>query len=205
MKSKQAARIAFVLSVAALIALSGCAGAPKHMNEVGQDKANYAPTADTSVIVFMRPSGMAFRVQSTVFDVSDENTPSKIIGIIAAKKRVAYVVKPGTHRFMVLGESADFMDAELEAGKTYYAFVAPRMGAWKARFSLDPVNKDELKSDGDFKGCDASCGWLEMSSETDAWAEKHKIEIEAKRTENLAIWIKKPDDQRPKLKIGDSR
>ena len=34
--------------------------------------------------------------------------------------------------FSVVGEAADFLEADLAAGKTYYIQVAPRMGAWKA-------------------------------------------------------------------------
>lgn len=45
---------------------------------------------------------------------------------------------------MVVSEAADFMDAELETGKTYYALVTPRLGVWKARFSLRPMTAVEL-------------------------------------------------------------
>ncbi|PZN84509.1 MAG: hypothetical protein DM484_02725 [Candidatus Methylumidiphilus alinenensis] len=41
---------------------------------------------------------------------------------------------------MVVGENADFMEAELFANRTYYVNVAPRMGCWKARFSLNPLS-----------------------------------------------------------------
>lgn len=54
--------------------------------------------------------------------------------------KVAYHTEPGEHMFMVIAESADFMQATLEAGKTYYAQIVPRPGVWKARFSFRPIN-----------------------------------------------------------------
>jgi hypothetical protein len=188
-----------------LALLSGCAGTVKNMREVPPDKAGYAPTPETAVIVFMRPSTMGFAIQSSVFDVTDEATASRVVGIVAAKKRLAHVVKPGAYRFMVVGESADFMNAEIEAGKTYYAFVTPRMGAWKARFSLLPIGKDQLDTNSALKECNAECSWVELSPDTEKWAQDNMKDIESKRKEYLAVWMKKAEPDRPLLRASDGR
>ena len=114
------------------------------MRTVPLDQVVTGPEEGQSMIVFMRPSGMGYGIQSSVFEI--DNTEPKLAGIVAAKKKVAYRIAPGNHLFMVVGESADFMSAELEANKTYYALVTPRMGMWKARFSLRPVHADELNT-----------------------------------------------------------
>ena len=42
----------------------------------------------------------------------------------------------------LVSEPADFLEANVEAGKTYYIVVDPRIGAFSARFSLYPVRTD---------------------------------------------------------------
>ena len=61
------------------------------------------------MIVFLRPSTLGFAVQSSVFNAT-EDTPD-LVGIVAAKAKVAYQLDPGDYLFMVIGESADFMTA----------------------------------------------------------------------------------------------
>ena len=124
--------------VALALLLAGCAGTVTNMREVPAGEPAMAPEPGKSLVVFMRPSGFGFAIQSSVFEVRD-NDPL-LIGIVAAKAKVGYNVEPGKRLFMAVGESADFMTAELEPNKTYYVQVTPRMGLWKARFSLAPVH-----------------------------------------------------------------
>ena len=108
-----------------LLFLSGCAGPVANMQMVPFERIVSAPEKGKSMVVFLRPSGFGFAIQSSVFEITGD-TPS-LVGIVAARKRVSYQLQPGTHLFMVVGESADFMSAELEANKIYYALVTPRM------------------------------------------------------------------------------
>lgn len=182
--------------------LSGCAGTVKNMQAVPPDRVVSAPVQGKSLVVFMRPSGMAYAIQSSVFDVTG-TTPS-LVGILAAKKKVAYQLEPGQHTFMVVGESGDFMSAELEANKTYYALVTPRMGVWKARFSLKPVTADELKS-AEFTKWLADCEWVEKAPESDAWASDNMADIQSKQKEYYTDWMKKEASERPKLLPKDGK
>ena len=176
--------------------LSGCAGSVKHMQTVSPDQVDTIPDEGKSMIVFMRPSGIGYAIQSSVFEVKDGNP--ELIGIIAAKKKEVHELEPGEHLFMVIGESADFMSAELEANKIYYALVTPRMGVWKARFSLKPVHANELNT-SEFKEWLEECEWVEKSPASDNWARENMNSIYSKYTEYYSKWISKDPSERPVL------
>ncbi len=154
------------------------------------------------MVVFMRPSGMAYAIQSSVFEVKGNDVI--LAGIVAAKKKVAYEVKPGKHLFMVIGESADFMSAELRPNKTYYAYVTPRMGLWKARFSLRPIHAEEF-SEEDFIECMRDCEWVRKSAESENWASSNMADIQSKRHEYYADWMSKGPNERPNLYPQDGK
>ncbi len=180
--------------------LSGCAGTVKNMQPFEGDPATMVPESGKAMIVFMRPSTMGFGVQSSVFRAT-EGTPD-LVGIVAAKAKVAYQVDPGDHLFMVIGESADFMTAKVAAGKTYYARVTPRMGAWKARFSLKPVarpdqNREELDEWLE------NCKWVEKIAASDTWAASNIENIQNKQTRYYKTWMEKDEADRPRLTPED--
>ena len=192
----------WVLASTLIIAfvLSGCAGTIKNMQSFEGDPATIVPESGKAMIVFMRPSTLGFAIQSSVFRVT-EGTPD-MVGIVAAKAKVAYQADPGEHLFMVVGESADFMSAEVEAGKTYYALVTPRMGAWKARFSLKPVTRPE-QDRTDLDGWLGACGWVEKSPATDAWAAENVASVQDKQTRYYKTWMEKDEGDRPRLTPED--
>lgn len=182
--------------------LSGCAGTVKNMQPVPPERVITAPDEGKSLVVFMRPSGIGFAIQSSVFEIIDD-TPS-LIGIVAAKSKVASQVEPGNHLFMVVGENADYMSAEFEANKTYYALVSPRMGVWKARFALNPVDAQELDS-SKFSGWMNSCKWVEKTAESDTW-EKNSLAANTSLHEKYyQKWMAKDPADRPKLQLGDGK
>jgi hypothetical protein len=180
----------------------GCAGTNQYMRSVSGEKGLSVPADNESMVVFMRPSGMGFAVSSSVFDISD--TGEDLVGIVSAKKRVAYNTKPGEHMFMVIGETADFMRANIKPGKTYYALVTPRMGAWKARFSLNPVSKSELSSI-EFKDWLNTCEPTENTPEAFQWAKDNAPSIRTKRAASLVKWNEKPESDKPTLNPDDCR
>ncbi len=185
-----------------LMSLAGCAGKTKHMIAMPSDQIKTSPAAGKSMIIFMRPSTVGFAIQSSVFEVKDEEV--FLAGIVAAKKKVAYELEPGEHLFMVVGESADFMSANLEADKTYYALVTPRIGMWKARFSLRPVNSAELSS-SEFTEWIKECEWVMKSSESEEWASSNMESIQEKRRSYYEKWKDKGSHERPALIPQDGR
>jgi hypothetical protein len=196
-------RVCFFLAASLVaIMLSGCAGAVKNMRTVPPDQAVASPVQGKAMVVFMRPATLGFAIQSSVFEVKQDEP--MLIGIVAAKKKVAYQVDPGKHLFMVVGESADFMSAQLDANKTYYTLVTPRMGMWKARFSLKPVSAAELQSPDFNKWYDA-CEWVEKIPAADTWAADNMTSIKSKQDAYYTKWMNKDSTARPMLHPEDGR
>lgn len=152
-----------------------------------------APTAATvpSRIVFMRPHAFGGAIQASVFDVTGSGD-AKFIGIINMHTQLSYPVQPGRHTFMVVSESADFMEAEIVAGKSYYALVIARPGAWKARFSFVPVRENEKR----VEQWERTLRPVTSTPRTDAWARQNASSIESKRSRYYAEWTSKPESQR---------
>jgi hypothetical protein len=192
---------ASMFAVLALL-ISGCAGTVKNMREVPAGSAAVVPEEGKAMIVFMRSSVLGSGVQSSVFEIRD-NYPS-LVGIVAAKTKVAYRLDPGKHLFMVVGETADFMTGDILPNKTYYALVTPRMGLWKARFSLDPKHKQELNT-SEFNSSLGECKWVEKTPASDSWALGNMGSIQSKRAEYYPEWSQKPETERPHLLPEDGR
>lgn len=189
-----------ILVVASLI--SGCEGTIVHMKQLAADKTPVAAAPGKATVVFLRPSFMGSLIQSSVFEVKDNQ--SLLVGIVAAKAKVAYEVDPGKRLFMAIGESADFMTADLLPNRTYYVLVEPRIGLWKARFGLKPVSGKELDSP-EFKSSLAECRWVEKTDAAENWARGNMASIESKRTEYYADWVKQPEPERPHLSQDDGK
>jgi hypothetical protein len=153
-----------------------------------------------SLVVFMRPSGFGQAIAASVFDVSGPET--KFIGIVNYGSKVAYAVKPGEHTFMVVSEAADFMQAKVAAGRTYYALVTPRPGLWKARFSFRPVRQHELDG-GEFAGWSSATQFVENSPQTLNWAVQNAVDVNSKRSQYWPEWSAKPDVQRASQTLND--
>jgi hypothetical protein len=190
------------LMLAFVFALGGCAGSVKHMSLVPKDRIVSGPQEGKSLVVFLRPSSMAFAIQSVVFEMVD-NKPS-LVGIVASGKKVAYQVNPGKHLFMVTSESGDFLSADLEKDKTYYTLVTPRMGAWRARFSLKPITAGELNST-EFNDWLESCEWVETTEDSFIWATSHLSDIQSIFDKNYVRWMEKDPANRPHLGPQDGR
>ena len=190
-------KLGFVL---AALLFFGCAGSVKNMRQIPDEHAAYAPDPDQALIVFMRPSGFAAAIQSSVFELIDDDP--KLIGIVAAKKKVAYNLGLGEHLFMVIGESADFMKADILPGKTYYVVITPRMGVWKARFSLKPIHKDETDSKNLAKW-EKECHWVEKTNASDQWADSNMPSIQNKKVKYMETWLQRPENERPILRTED--
>ncbi len=195
-----APRCAAFLVVVLASLVSGCAGTITHMQEVSATPSG--PRTGKAMVVFMRPSGLGAAVQSTVYEVQGNNV--SLIGVLAAKAKVAYEVDPGTRLFMVVGENADFMSAELLPNKTYYARVEPRMGLWKARFGLDPVPGKDLGT-ADFKGQLDECRWVVKSPSAEAWLGQNLASVQSKRLDYYPDWASKPAAEKPRLSSADGR
>lgn len=186
-------RAFYIFTLLGTLLLAGCASNP--MDPVA-DQTIPSAAPDKAQVVFMRDAYTGKAIVSSLYDVTDGKT--QFIGVMANGTKIAYPTTPGKHTFMVVSEAADFMEADLVAGKTYYALVTPRMGLWKARFSLWPISNDpeaahSLKSKN-FKGWVEDTDLVTNSPKSLAWYERVKASIEKKRAEYWPVWQEKSAD-----------
>lgn len=182
-------RVTRLLAIAlAAVVFTGCASV--QMKKEGVVAKSAGP--DKAKIVFLRHSFVGSAISASVFDVTAEQ--EKFIGIHENATRIEYLVPPGDHLFMVVGESADFMAASVEAGKTYHAITTPRMGVWKARFSLMPVRTsgsgEFTTTSSDFKTWIAD-PLVEVGPEAEKWYQENRQSIVDKRKEYIVKWNEK--------------
>jgi hypothetical protein len=153
-------------------------------------------TSETTV-VFMRSSVVGMAIKASVYEIVDDETI--FIGMLKNNKRINFNTTPGNHTFMVIAESADFMQADLASGKTYYSVIKPRMGMMKARFSMYPIRSDgtsKFNTDSnDFKKLKRKTQVFTMSEDNKTWYQKHKKKFEKKRTKYWKKWQKKPAEK----------
>lgn len=192
--------IALLAALFVLAALSGCAATSPYMTKAS---ITPQPSSDKALVIFMRPSRYGGGIQASVYDT--RGASNEFIGIVSAKTKVAYQASPGTHLFMVVGENADFMNADLEAGKTYHVLVSPRMGMWKARFSLLPIHNDasakySLKSP-DFAQWKQETSFVQTSPAATAWYHSHAADITAKQAKYMQKWNAASAEQKAELTL----
>src|SRR3954451_17925213 len=168
------------LTLSTVLLLSACASS--HMREVPEPVAVIKPNDNTATLILMRPSMFGGAIQSSVYDI--RSGQSEFVGIVSAGKKLAYEVPAGTRRLMVVGESADFADADFGANQTYFARVVPRFGVWTPRFSLEPVPASSPDLESDLK----SCTWVENTPASHNWAGANMPNINAKKAEYLPAW-----------------
>jgi hypothetical protein len=176
--------------LAATLFATGCAS-NKMLDAPEQEVI--APPTDKAQVIFLRSSFVGSAIQSVIYDATDGGT--EFIGILSNGKMLSYTVDPGKHMFMVVSEAADFMEANLVGGKTYYAIVTPRMGAWRARFSMSPVRNGgagEFQYDSsDFRDWIADAEFSQNTSESHAWAKENHASVQEKQAEYWEVWQQK--------------
>jgi len=96
------------------------------------------PTDDQATIVFMRSSFIASGVGVELFEITDGEL--EFIGNLPNGSKVAHKTEPGQKVYMAYGNAADFMIANVEAGKTYYSIVRPNW--WSGGFAPTPIRTD---------------------------------------------------------------
>ena len=181
----------------ATLAMVGCTSS--HMKVVKKSPDSFKAAPNESIVVFMRPSRFGGAIQASVFDVSSEQ--NDFVGIVSSRTMVAYRTTPGEHTFMVVSENGDFLGANLEGGKTYYAVVEPRMGVWKARFGLDPVSRAEHGKRLD--SWKRACKLLVNTPASEKWAKENAADVQQKRVAFMAKWMGKAPGDRPMLRPED--
>lgn len=181
--------------------LTGCQSSL--MVKSSANAAAPTPAPGKALIVFTRPSAFGGAIQSSVYDTHD--SADTFIGIVSSKTKIGYQAEPGDHLFMVVAENADFMIAHLDAGKTYYALVRPRMGVWKARFSLIPLHNDASAQystqSEDFAKWQSATSWVTVTPEAEQWYSEHAADIRGKKLDYMQKWDKASAQQKEELTL----
>lgn len=196
-------KIIKIILISAGLALTGCASVP--MKAVDPQTVQTV-ASDTARVVFMRSSFVGSAISASLYDVT-QGEP-QFIGIIENGTKIDYDTKPGARVFMVIAESADFMKADLSPGKTYHAMVTPRMGVWKARFSLRPVRADGTTDfntqSKDFSSWVSGTRYVENSPEAIRWFEGNLDSIKAKQNEWWPEWNQKSIEEQTQMTLKAS-
>lgn len=169
-----------LLTIQALIAfflVAGCAGESQYMRK---STPPTGPPADKALVYFMRPSGFGFAIHFQIYDRYD------LIGLSQAKSYFAYPCDPGKHIFIGVAENKRAVEADLEAGKSYYIITGVHMGGWKARMSFVPVTRgsefwdkvEAYKRDLNFV--------VPVEGEIDKWVAKRETKVQTKIAETIA-------------------
>jgi len=127
----------FVLVVVILLA-AGCVGKSKYMRSAMPPAEGLS--ASKAIVYFIRPSGYGGAIHFKIWDYykSDYN----LIGLSQAKSYFAYECDPGKHLFIGFAENKRAVEADIEAGKSYYIITQVKMGGWKARMVFIPVTRE---------------------------------------------------------------
>ena len=177
------------------LVLAGCVSL-RGMREVPPDAVRLAPTTDQATIVFLRPA----RAGTTTSLFELRGSDQRFIGLLVSDTRLVHRTAPGRTRFMVIGLSADFLDAELEAGKTYQVAVLLGQGPSEQFFVLRPV-RPGAPQPAAVQYCLSTCTWVENTERSEAWARRESSSIQRKKARYLPAWESQPN--RPTLLAKD--
>lgn len=152
----------FLVGVA-FLGLTGCAS--KLMQPVTPAAMNDSVSLNESAIVFFRATNFGGAIQAPVIEAAEDGKIN-FVAVVSAATKYLHRTSPGKHLYVVGGESSEMLEADMEAGKTYYAYVSPRMGLWKARFVFTPVPD---VTDESFKKDLAWCNWVQNTPDGEQW------------------------------------
>ncbi len=168
-----------------LASMAGCVSTPqKPQVSVVEPAARITkPSPGKALIYFVRTSNFGWPWPAVIFD-GDRHIGTVVLEWdkeknSAKKAYMAYEAAPGQHMFSVYSENADFMPANVAAGKTYYVHVKSVIGTWKYRFYLVPQQ-----------------GQLPQHELNEVIASGRQLKL----TEDGALWIKENAEDIKKVK-----
>jgi len=116
--------------------------------------------------------------------------------VVNSASKLSYSLMPGLYTFMVVGETAEFMQATVNGGKTYYALVIPKSGA--TRFAVEPVRRQEIGGK-EFQSWDRGTKQMPAAAQPRAY---NASDVAEKRVRHWQDWSKKTEAQRAELTIN---
>jgi hypothetical protein len=180
-----------------IIFSTGCAS--QYMQPVVHSPSSAQLSPDQAAIIFFRDTSFGGAIQAPIAEGTVDNNVL-FVGIVSANTKFLHKTTPGQHLYVVGGEGANLLFADLEPQKFYYVRIDLKMGLWKARFKFEPVRQGgtgELADDlADFK-------WVAPNTESQAWFADNKASMQDKLNEALEDDKKDGPAERIKLNKPD--
>ena len=194
----------YILIIMGALLLYGCGGAPRR--SAAQPSTTVGPLPGKALVVFVRTlssdaTSVDYR-RSPVFEIRSGASAPELAGILPVRTMLAYQTDPGKHLFMVVGENADFMTAEVLPNATYYVLVTGRVATRTAFYALRPVTRREQNSN-EFRELVASSRWVERTTEWDAWAIANRGFVTSRQSESYRVWARKAESEKQPLRPDD--
>jgi len=178
------------------VSLAGCVTPSPNMRLSEPDTSAITPQPDKALVYFVRTSMLGYAINAAVYD------GDQFVGFVPFNQKLPHFTDPGAHVFMVVSEAADFLKADLLPGKTYYVNVLPRMGAWRARFSLEALTKEKRQT-ADMQAALTKARLIRNKSASMQWAEANKASVAKKKAAYFPKWQARPPETQPTLRASD--
>lgn len=180
-------------SMFSLIVLVGllCSCASPYMTRVVDADVTLEPEAGKALVHFMRPSSLGGGIQSYLYD------GEQYIGTVSAGTRVSYQADPGEHLFMVTGDTADFMMADVVAGSIYHAVISAYPGFVTYRFAFRPVN-DQV-ADEELNRWFTGTREVVVNPKGEEWANDNEDRAAKFQKKYLPSWQRKDEADKQRL------
>ncbi len=130
--------IYFLLMAIAIITFSSCASI-KATVEQDQKAKHLKPEEGKALVYFIRKSNLGMAVKLTI------ETKGIEVGTTKGKTYVYGMFDPGKYIFTCKAENEADIILEVEANKTYYVEIIPKMGFIKARCQLEKLHPAQGK------------------------------------------------------------
>jgi len=180
------------ISLIVLLFSIGCAGSSPYMRPA---EPIMGPSEGKALIYFMRPSGFAFAIDFQIWE------DYQLVGLSTAKSYFAYQCDPGKHLFIGRAENKVAVEADVEAGKTYYVLTQARMGGWKARMAYIPVTRNS-EFWGQVEAYKGSLNFVTTKDDViNQWKGERGAEIR-KEIDEIKAFLKTPEGQAYIVKLN---
>jgi len=98
------------------------------------------PGDDEAKVIIYRTSQFGGAKNFPVYELIDHDD-GKLLGFTETDRYFEYRCPPGKHLFVTWGEGEAFIEADLEAGKTYFIRTYSKFGVLSARPGFSPVGR----------------------------------------------------------------
>ena len=173
-----------VLLVMSLLVI-GCAGKSKYMVK-GQPLPE--PSPGKALVYFMRPSSTGAGFDFQIWE------GYKLLGISVTKSYFVYECDPGKHLFIGRAQNKRVVEADLDAGKSYYIIVKWGVGFYKARMGFIPVSRGSAYWDQVEKYKEKTNFLVPNEEEIAKWRVGREAEIK-KEIDDITNYVKTPEGE----------